>query len=77
MAFTTLLQKYIPSITATSDHFSTLSDILVEGKGNNILLDYISGMYPDTKDFILPPISPEVCRCVSLKNYKSISKQQY
>ena len=77
MAFTTLLQKYIPASTATSDHFSTLSDILVEGKGNNILLDYISEMYPDTKDFILPPISPEVRRCITLKNYKSISKQQY
>ena len=77
MAFTPLLQKYIPSITATSDHYSTLSDILVEGKGNNILLDYISGMFPDTSDFILPSISPEVIRCASFKNYKSISKQQY
>ena len=77
MAFTTLLQKYIPSITATLDHFSTLSDILLEGKGNNILLDYISGMFPDTSDFILPPISPEVICCASFKNYKSISKQQY
>ena len=77
MAFTTLLQKCIPASTATSDHFSTLSDILVDGKGNNILLDYISGMFPDTSDFILPPISPEVICCASFKNYKSISKQQY
>ena len=77
MAFTTLLQKYIPASTATLDHFSTSSDILVEGKGNNILLDYLSGMFPDTSDFILQPISPEVCCCVSIKNYKSISKQQY
>ena len=77
MAFRTLLQKYIPPITATLDAFLTLSDILVEGKCNNILIDYLSGMYPDTSDFILPPISQEVCQCASIKNYKSISKQQY
>ena len=57
MAFKTLLQKYIPPSTATLDAFSLLSDQLVEGKGNNILIDYLRGIHPDTSDFILPPIN--------------------
>ena len=54
MAFTTLLQKYIPPSTATFDAFSSLRYPDAS--------DFIS------PPIFLPPISQEVRCCVSIKN---------
>ena len=70
-----LVQSYIPEKNATGDAFMVLGDRLFEGKGNTLLITYLSKLYPNCSDLEMDPICRELQKDASIQNYKLICQQ--
>ena len=60
---------------ATVDVFMVLGDRLFEGKGNTLLIPYLSKLYPNCSDLEMDPICHELQNDASIQNYKLICQQ--
>ena len=75
IVYSSLVQSYIPEKNATVDAFMVLGDRLFEGKGNTLLITYLSKLYPNCSDLEMDPICRELQNDASIQNYKLICQQ--
>ena len=66
----------LPPKNSTVNMFFTFGDQLNKGTVNNVLISYLSNLYPDLNEFKILPIFSQLKVVAPIENYYFISKQK-